>query len=96
MFKNILITIVFALVSFTSVSAIAASADSISVLDIKNSQNNDVALLQVIDSNIEKSENAISQPQALSADNSESILSTEWLFVVALFWFVMLSNRRGV
>lgn len=96
MFKKILIAIAFALVSVTSVSAIAASADSISVSDIKNSQDSDVALLQVIDNNIETSENSMSQPQALSADNSESILSTEWLFVVALFWFVMLSNRRGV
>lgn len=91
-----LISLVFVVVSISSVSVIAASADSVGVLNIKNSQNSDVGLLQVIDSSTEKTENAMSQPQSLSADNSESILSTEWLFAVALFWFVMLSNRRGV
>ncbi len=96
MFKNMLISLVFVVVSTSSVSAIAASADSVGVLNIKNSQSNDVNLLQVIDSNTENAEIAMSQPHSLSADNSESILSTEWLFAVALFWFVMLSNRRGV
>lgn len=96
MYKNILILLILAVVSITSVSAVAASADNVSVLNIENSTNNDVALLQVVDGGTDGAGNVESQPQTLSADNGESVLSTEWLFVVALFWFVMLSNRRGV
>lgn len=96
MFKNILALLIFAVVSITPASAVAISADNVSVMSVENSTNNDVALLQAIDSSVDRAENAQSQSQTLSADNGESVLSTEWLFAVALFWFVMLSNRRGV
>lgn len=96
MFKNILMLFVYTAVLITPVSAIAASADSVSVVNVEDSTNNDVALLQVIDGSTDMAENATSQPPALSAEDSESVLSTEWLFAVALFWFVLLSNRRGV
>lgn len=96
MFKNVLALLIFAVVSITPVSAVAASPDSTSVLSVENSRNNDVALQQAIDGGADRAENAKSQSQTLSADNGESVLSTEWLFAVALFWFVMLSNRRGV
>lgn len=37
-----------------------------------------------------------STSQSLAADESEPILPTGWLLTLALFGFVMLSNRRGV
>jgi hypothetical protein len=96
MFKNILALLIFAVVSITPVSAVAISADNVNVMSVENSMNSDDALLQPIDGSVDRTEIAQIQSQALSADNGESVLSTEWLFAVALFWFVMLSNRRGV
>jgi hypothetical protein len=96
MFKNMLVLFIFAVVSITPVSVVAVNADSVSVLSVENSLDNDVALLQVGDSAADRAQNPEAQPQALSVSDSESVLSTEWLFAVALFWFVMLSNRRGV
>lgn len=37
-----------------------------------------------------------STSKSLAADESEPILPTGWLLTLALFGFVMLSNRRGV
>jgi hypothetical protein len=96
MFKNMLVLFIFAVVSITPVSVVAVNADTVSALSVENSSSNDVALLQVGDSGADRTQNLEAQPQALSVNDGESVLSTEWLFAVALFWFVMLSNRRGV
>jgi hypothetical protein len=96
MFKNMLVLFIFAVVSITPVSVVAVNADTVSALSVENSSSNDVALLQVGDSSADRTQNLEAQPQALSVNDGESVLSTEWLFAVALFWFVMLSNRRGV
>lgn len=96
MFKNMLVLFIFAVVSITPVSVVAVSADSVSVLSVENSMGNDITLLQVGASGADRAQNLEAQPQVLSVNDSESVLSTEWLFAVALFWFVMLSNRRGV
>jgi hypothetical protein len=96
MFKSMLVLFIFAVVSISPATAVAVSADSVGTLSVENSRDNDVALLQVGDSGADRVQNPKTQPQALSANDGESVLSMEWLFAVALFWFVMLSNRRGV
>jgi len=50
----------------------------------------------VNDKSAEDAMSVTSQPQFESAESSESTLSTGWLLAVALLWFVILSNRRGV
>lgn len=96
MFKNTLISAVLIVVLIFSVSAFAASADSASVISVANSVDSDTVLLQVSDTSFDKTKSVVSQPQVISAEKSDSVLSTEWLFFVALFWFVMLSNRRSI
>lgn len=96
MFKNTLISAVLIVVSIFSVSAFAASADNASVISVANSVDSDTVLLQVSDTSFDKTKSVVSQPQVISAEKSDSVLSTEWLFLVALFWFVMLSNRRSI
>lgn len=95
-----LISVVFAVLSIVSVSALAVSnaADkaAISVVSIAISTNNGALLLQASDKSSDIAQNATSQSKPQSAEKSESVFSTEWLFIVALFWFVILSNRRGV
>lgn len=99
MFKNMLLAI-FIAISIIPLSALADKNEStpvnVSVLSITHGANNDVALLPVTDTISKKTENLAVQPQFHSAEKSQSALSTEWLFAVALFWFVILSNRRSV
>ena len=99
MFKNLLISAFVIGLSMGSVSALAASAESrpdvANIISVAHSAENEALLLQASD----KSTNKVSlssQPQFQSADSNESTLSTGWLFAVALLWFVILSNRRGV
>ena len=100
MFKKMLISLFFAMFSMGSVPAFAASDasdnESVGVLRVGNSMNNDAALLQAASKNSDIAKNTLSQPKLQAAEKGESAFSTLWLFVVALFWFVILSNRRGV
>ena len=96
MFKNTLVSAVLIVSSILSVSAFAASADTANIISVAKSVDGDAILLQVSDMNMDKTKSLVSQPQAISAEKSDSVLSTEWLFLVALFWFVMLSNRRSI
>ena len=100
MSKNILIVVVFAMFSTASVSAFAVSNVTNNVgaraLTVVNATNNEAVLLQEVIKSGDIAKNVISQPKFQSAEKSGSAFSTEWLFVVALFWFVILSNRRGV
>ena len=88
------------MLSIGSVLAYAASDasdnGSVDVLSVANSMNNDAASLQVANKSNDISKNTYSQPKLQAAEKGESAFSTLWLFVVALFWFVILSNRRGV
>ncbi len=97
MFKNILLAMFFALVATNSLAALADNDElqpvNVSALTIAH---NDAEILQVTDQISKKTENVTAQSQVDSVERSESVLSTKWLFVVALFWFVILSNRRGV
>ncbi len=99
MFKNLLISAFVIGLSMGSVSVLAASAeshpDAADVISTAINVENEATLLQVSD----KSSEAISmssQPHFQSVEGGESPLSTGWLFAVALFWFVILSNRRSV
>lgn len=100
MFKKMLISLVFAMLSMGSVlvyAATDASDDgSVSVLRVANNMNNDAVLLHAANKGRDIVKTTTSQPKFPSTEKSESTLSTAWLFVVALFWFVILSNRRGV
>lgn len=100
MFKKMLISLVFVMLSIGSVLAVAASDasdnGSVGVLRVANSMNNDAASLQAASKNSDIAKNTLSQPKLQAAEKGESAFSTLWLFVVALFWFVILSNRRGV
>ena len=96
MFKNTLVSVILMVISIFSVSAFAVSADTASVISVANNVDNDATLLQVSDTSFDNTKSVASQPQAISAGKDDSALSTEWLFMVALFWFVMLSNRRSI
>ena len=94
-----LLSVVFAMLSIVSISAFAVSNvsdEAVAVLSVANSTNNDAVLLQATNKSSDVAKIATSQPKFQSVEKSESAFSTEWLFVVALFWFVILSNRRGV
>lgn len=83
-----------------SVSTLAASAeshpDAENVISVANNVENEAMLLQTSDKGTDKAISESSQPHFQSAEDSESTLSTGWLFAVALLWFVILSNRRSV
>lgn len=95
-----LISVVFAMLSIVSVLAFAAGdvtdSGAVSMLRVANSTSNDVVLSQQVEKANDLAKNATSQPNFQSKVKSESAFSTEWLFVLALFWFVILSNRRSV
>lgn len=106
MFKNTVISLV-ALIAFSTVSISAFAADSeqnnntLNVISAANAANNDAKLLQVaevarVNKNGATSQSVISQPQLQATEKSDSGLSSWWLFAVALFWFVILSNRRSI
>lgn len=99
MFKNLLISVLVVGLSIGSISAIAASIeshpDTANVISATNNVENEAVLLQVSDKSSHQA-SVSSQPQIQSAENNESTLSAGWLFAVALLWFVILSNRRGV
>lgn len=93
MFKNMLVSLIFLVVSTASMSVIAAVGDVASIVDKSENQ---IVLAEMSDSGMDKTTYTTSEAQSLLLEKSESTLSTEWLFAIALFWFVMLSNRRGV
>lgn len=94
-----LMSVIFAVLSIVSVSTYAGSnatdGVALAVVSVANNTNNG-AVLQVSDKSSDLARNATSQPKFQSAGTSESVFSAEWLFIVALFWFVIISNRRGV
>ena len=96
MFKSLLISVIFTVFSISSVSVFAASNDTVSVPDTTNTVSNDTVLLQTINKRSDLAKNVTSQNKFQTTEKSESIFSTSWLFIVALFWFVIMSNRRGV
>lgn len=93
MFKNMLISLIFLVVSTASTSVFATVDDTVSSVGMSDNQ---IVLAEVSDSGFDKTTTTASESQSLLLEKSESTLSTEWLFAIALFWFVMLSNRRGV
>ena len=100
MFKNLLMSVLFTGLSITSISVFAGSIESqhaiANVVSVAHSPQNEAGLLQVNNKSAEDAISVTSQPQFESAENNESTLSTGWLLAVALLWFVILSNRRGV
>ena len=82
--------------SISPVSVFAASNETVNVLSTTNTVSNDTVLLQTINKSSDIAKNVTSQNKFQSTDKSESAFSTSWLFIAALFWFVILSNRRGV
>jgi hypothetical protein len=97
--KNIIISLAFA-VSIASAPAFSATSkqdlEAIATLNTVNIADSEVALLQVAELSPNAAKSAVSQPPLELTEQNESALSTEWLFMIALFWFVILSNRRGV
>lgn len=93
MFKNMLISLIFLVVSTASTSVFATVDDTVSSVGMSDNQ---IVLAEVSDSGFDKTTTTASKSQSLLLEKSESTLSTEWLFAIALFWFVMLSNRRGI
>ena len=95
-----LISVVFAVLSIVSVLAFAESDISdnaaVGVLSVANSTNNEAALIQAPNKSKDLVKNTTTQLKFQSAEKSGSAFSATWLFVIALFWFVILSNRRGV
>lgn len=100
MFKNMFICVVFATLSIFSLSALAdnneSSQDAISVLNAVNNTDNDIVLLPAADKRSDVDKNTTAEARFQTADKSELALPAGWLFVVALFWFMILSNRRSV
>ena len=96
MFKNVLISLIFTVFSIASVSVFAVSNEAVSVLSTINTANNDTVLLQAVNKRSDIAKNVTSQSKFHAVEKSESAFSTSWLVIVALFWFVIMSNRRGV
>ena len=96
MFKSVLISVIFTVFSVTSVLGFAASNDAVNVLNTINTARNDTVLLQAANKSSDIAKNVTSQSKFHATEKSESAFPTPWLFIVALFWFVILSNRRGV
>ena len=82
--------------SIASVSVFAVSNDAVSVLSTINTASNDTVLLQTFNKHSDVAKNVTSQNKFQTTEKSESAFSASWLFIVALFWFVIMSNRRGV
>ena len=96
MFKNVLISVIFTVISITSVLGFAASNVAVNVLSTINTTSTNTVLLQTVNKRSDIAKNVASQNKFLTTDKNESASSTTWLFIVALLWFVILSNRRGI
>ena len=96
MFKNVLISVIFTVISITSVLGFAASNVAVNVLSTINTASTNTVLLQTVNKRSDIAKNVASQNKFLTTDKNESASSTTWLFIVALLWFVILSNRRGI
>jgi hypothetical protein len=96
MLKKIIMSIFVGAILTASMTASATGNESAknsrSTLDIANSTINKDTLTQVAGINSAEMKNTVSQP----TNKSEPTMPTEWLLTMALFGFVMLSNRSGV
>lgn len=96
MLKKITILLFVGVISAVSMTASATGNEPIrnakSSLSITNKGANKELPIQATDISKDEVKSTISQ----ATDKSEPILPTMWLLTLALFGFVMLSNRSGV
>jgi hypothetical protein len=102
MFKNVVVSVFVAVISLASISAVATTEESIWLakksLSTVNSVISKQSLVDVTDIGSTTSSYEIKGAIVKSHNNEtrEPTLFSGWLLAIALFGFVMMSNRRGV
>lgn len=98
MLKKVIVSAFIGMVLITPLSASAIgnepARDVRSSLSVENNTANRELSAQVSSNDISEAKSTVSQSRVV--DKSEPILPTGWLLTMALFGFVILSNRSGI
>jgi len=102
MFKSAIVSVFVAVISLTSMTALATAEETVKLekklLSLENSVISMQSLAEIADIRSAASSYEVKGAIVKSQDNdtSESTLFSGWILAIALFGFVMMSNRRGV
>jgi hypothetical protein len=102
MFKSVIVSVFVVVISLTSMTALATVEETVrfanKLLSLENSAISMQSIVEVTDIHSAASSYDVKGKTVKSQDNdtSESKLFSGWILAIALFGFVMMSNRRGV
>jgi hypothetical protein len=102
MFKSVIVSVFVAVISLTSVTTLAMTEEPVSLakksLSLVNNAISMQSLVEVIEIRSAAKGNEVKGVivKSQDTDTSGSKLFSGWILAIALFGFVMMSNRRGV
>jgi hypothetical protein len=103
MFKSAIVSVFVAVISLTSMTVFATAKETVKNEKKFLSLENSIVSMQSLVEIEEGVRSAVNSYEVKGAtvksrvnDTSESTLFSGWVLVIALFGFVMISNRRGV